>query len=233
MNHNFRGKYIAAATVAALGLFFCLGANPIRPTPPPQKSPHPETWLIAGQSNVETGEVAFAFSRHMLKNGRPVALLHASRGGTQIKAWLDGGGCREQFVRPYEKYQVDGILWWQGESDALDIDGKSYERYGKDFKRLVEEYRRAFGDVPFIYVTLQKYCSKLKNYEIPQQGYKADEPRNWTLCRELQSEALEIPNVFAVDTSDITFGDLHPKYSYDEIGKRAAKIALKLKYLGQ
>lgn len=51
------------------------------------------------------------------------------------------------------------------------------------------------------------------------------EPAEWTTCRQEQLEALSLSSVYAVETEDITNGEIHPTYAYEEIGRRAAEIA--------
>lgn len=41
-------------------------------------------------------------------------------------------------------------------------------------------------------------------------------------------KAIFLPNVYAVETEDITNGEVYPTYAYDEIGRRAAEIVLNL-----
>lgn len=211
----------------------CVGHEARAQKPPSSGSDNQErrveTWLIAGQSNLEQGQVAFAFARERFTKERPVALLNATWGGTRIEDWLRGGKCYGNRIEPYKGLHVDGILYWQGESDALNYTGDTWRTYGTSFKTLIHQYREMFGAVPFVFVTLQRYDRSLSATAVARPGATLDEPIEWRTCREGQLEAVSLPNVHAVRTADITNGEVHPTYAYAEIGRRAAEITLSLK----
>ena len=175
-----------------------------------------ETWLAVGQSNMVSSAVSSSFVKSMREKGIVVNVFLAAIDSTPISCWMKGGDCYEEKILPYVHEHVDGVFYWQGETEALGYEdlNDSAEVYGENFVQLIQEYREDFGDVPFVYVVLQNY--------FVEDGI---EPGLWAECREEQSEALQLPDVYGVETRDITNGDVHPVGAYDEIGSRAAEIA--------
>ena len=91
--------------------------------------------------------------------------------------------------------------------------------------------RILFGNVPVIFVTLQNYDNALNANQWADRtvSFNATSETNpWRITRENQLKALELNNIYAVETRDITFGEVHPSYAYEEIGRRAAKIAIEV-----
>lgn len=116
----------------------------------------------------------------------------------------------ETGIEPLQQYPIRGIIWYQGESNAQNME--THERL---FPLLVNSWRENWQEeLPFYYVQLSSI----------------DRP-SWTWFRDSQRRMMqEIPNCGMVVSSDR--GDslnVHPRYKR-EIGERLARWALNRTY---
>jgi sialate O-acetylesterase len=105
---------------------------------------------------------------------------------------------------------IKGILWYQGASDAHNIDLYKY-----NFEKLISSWRNLWKEnLPFYFVQLSSI----------------DRP-SWPYFRDMQRKvSLKIPNTFMAVSSD--FGDslnVHPTHK-QSLGERLALLALKNSY---
>jgi sialate O-acetylesterase len=105
---------------------------------------------------------------------------------------------------------IKGILWYQGESDAHNVD-----LYAYNFEKLISSWRNLWSEnLPFYFVQLSSI----------------DRP-SWPYFRDMQRKiSLLIPNTFMAVSSD--FGDslnVHPTHK-QPVGVRLALLALKNSY---
>lgn len=105
---------------------------------------------------------------------------------------------------------IKGIIWYQGESDAHNVD-----LYAYNFKKLIASWRKLWNEnLPFYFV-------QLSSIDRPSWPYFRDMERNLSL---------EIPNTFMAVSSDL--GDslnVHPTHK-QPIGERLALLAFKNTY---
>jgi len=110
-------------------------------------------------------------------------------------------------VRPLAGYPTAGVIWYQGESNAHNI-----EVHERLFDLLVKSWRQAFHDerLPFI-------MTQLSSIERP----------SWPAFRESQRQiALGSPDVYMAVSSDLgNPHDVHPR-SKKPVGERLARQAL-------
>jgi sialate O-acetylesterase len=123
--------------------------------------------------------VAYYFGRTLHQTlGVPVGLVHASAGGTSIQKWLPGeafqgipwakaylsysqvppwqevSSCYDDFIAPWERFPVRGVIWYQGESNGgTDIHGYAY-RYLLPLLLQTWRTRRGEPRLPFGIVQL-------------------------------------------------------------------------------
>lgn len=161
-----------------------------------------------------------------LEQTEPAALLNW-RGNDYIQPWCQGraklnapGKHRHPYepsylfsagIRPIEGLPVAGVIWYQGESNAHNI-----EVHERMFPRLVDSWRRTFKspDMPFLTVQLSSI----------------DRP-SWPLFRDSQRRlADEIPGVWMAVSSDLGDSlDVHPRRKAP-VGERLARLALNRVY---
>jgi sialate O-acetylesterase len=105
---------------------------------------------------------------------------------------------------------IKGILWYQGESDAHNVD-----LYAYNFKKLITDWRSLWKE------NLSFYFVQLSSIDRP----------SWPYFRDMQRKlSLEIPNTFMAVSSDL--GDslnVHPTHK-QPVGERLALLDLKNSY---
>ena len=130
-------------------------------------------------------------------------------------------------VHPLIPYAIEGVIWYQGESNA-----DRASQYRRAFPLLIRDWRQQWStampstvkpnpsaDFPFLFVQLANFGT-------------ADNSRgsNWAELREAQTMALSLPNTGMAVTSDIgNPSDIHPRNKQD-VGKRLAAEALRVAY---
>ena len=153
------------------------------------------------------GEFGHLLQEHL---GIPIGIICSCKGGTKIANWQKGSGLYNSYIARFPPYAIKGIIWWQGESNAVDYAGKTFAHYQDDFTRLITQWRQSFDDpnLPFIYVQLQRYlCDAKKDIEWnnSRDGYES-----WPLMRQAQLNVLKLPNTAMAVSVDLTDGDMHP-----------------------
>ncbi len=157
-----------------------------------------------------------------LEQTEPAALLNW-RGNDYIQPWCQGrarlnspGNHRHPYepsylysaaIRPLEGLPVAGVIWYQGESNAHNI-----EVHERMFPRLVDSWRRAFRspDMPFLTVQLSSIARP-----------------SWPLFRDSQRRLADrLPGVWMAVSSDLGDSlDVHPRRKAP-VGDRLARLAL-------
>ncbi len=125
-------------------------------------------------------------------------------------------GLYHGMTAPCRSYTIAGFIWYQGESNTH-VPWVYLER----MKRLVEGYRKEWGDetLPFLYVQLPNFSIDIYDSDADETG------QGWPALRELQRQALKIPETgmaVAIDLGEDN--DLHP-LNKEDIGRRLAMLA--------
>jgi sialate O-acetylesterase len=122
------------------------------------------------------------------------------------------GGCYSGMIHPIGGYGIKGVIWWQGENDAMSSNPDCYYAKG-GFRTLIRDWRQLWGqgDFPFIYVQLQASV-------IPQGN----------LIHDQQLQALEEPNTGMAICFD-SCGGVHPSNRIIA-ANRLVQCALNLAY---
>lgn len=171
--------------------------------------------------------VGAAFGMEMAKlTGRRAQVFAAPNGGTLLSCWEEGGNCNRDFIQPFINEPFKGVIWWQGESDALSYDPEVIGSYGARLAGFFASLRANNPTLPIIMVGLQHYCAS---------GSLEDgdcfEPLEWAAIRTAQNEvALADPLTEIVNIDSITSGSVHPTDSYDQIGRLLAQKAFQTVY---
>ncbi len=117
-------------------------------------------------------------------------------------------------VNPLIPYAIEGVLWYQGESNA----GRAYQ-YRKAFPLMITDWRKQWnqGNFPFYFVQLASFNAG---------NGDSKNGSTWAELREAQTMTLSLPSTGMSITTDIgEANDIHPKNKQD-VGKRLAAIAL-------
>lgn len=179
----------------------------------------------------------------------PVGIINASWGGSVIEAWMSRELLKDcpdvdlanaenpqvndmykpmimynAMFKPASKYTVNGIIWFQGESNI----SIANEVYADRLTAMAAQWRQDIGrgDIPFLIVELQPY-----DYYDGQYGLQDE---HGPLLREQQFKASKmIPNAGLVGTNDLAYEhertQIHASQKR-QIGERLCYQALALGY---
>lgn len=121
-------------------------------------------------------------------------------------------------IVPWIPYALRGVAWYQGEGNS-----SQPLEYTELLATLIQSWRDAWGqgDFPFLIVQLAGFMAKQT---------EAIEPFGWGSIRDVQREALRLPNTGLAVTTDIgDAADIHPR-NKQEVGRRLALWALGTTY---
>lgn len=137
---------------------------------------------------------------------------------TDVTRFQDiGSAMYHGMLEPLIGYGMEGVIWYQGESNVSKAD-----EYLPLFSGLINSWRNEWkqGDFPFLFV------------QLANNNAAKDFPDESKLARlqEAQSFALSLPNTGMAVINDIgEWNDVHPKNKLD-VGKRLALAAQKVAY---
>ena len=216
-------------------------------------------WVVCDNSDPDLLDCQSAYAVSFALNiqeqiGVPVGVVCSSQGGSTIKEWIpidgsstsgfeyymDGsnykGNYYNSMIAPMMPFAFKGILWWQGESDALKYSYPAFstfdiyeenDRYGEYLAKLVSTYRNGFtscvdGSMPFIQSGIV-YCNIF--------GI-ADLKEAWARFRDRQVSGKYTEGISEAYTANLwkywvlgQADNVHSPRKW-ESGKAAAKIAL-------
>lgn len=185
--------------------------------------------LIDGSDNSGTGP-GMSFSRSMRKKSsdRIIGLVPSAVGGAPIDSFAPQGPnflrslelVKEAMEFAPEVARLRGILWLQGESDAVE---ENYQSFEKKLHDLVDRYRIALADpnLPFIACTIGSFVNKGK----------------FLFASEINKILLDLPSqrehTACIDARDLKEGHIGDGMHYDadsqsEIGRRYADAYFEL-----
>jgi len=149
--------------------------------------------------------------RKTLPEAEQKTLPELKRPGYPVRSYAD---LFEQYIQPVMPFPVRGVIWYQGEANAMFAQGYPYRFY---LREMIRDWRAKWNvpDLPFFVVQLPFY----ENASI------------WGDLRDSQrTVSLQEKNVYLVPTLDI--GDcknIHPPKK-PELGQRLSLFALKYIY---
>lgn len=126
-------------------------------------------------------------------------------------------------LAPCFKHAVSGVLWYQGESDAMHP-----AEYKDMLLKMIDLWRHKFvygsKDLPFVLVQLPNWSDGWNEDSTSKDG-------GWAVTRQVQSDVAEIAGHtgLAVTIDAGEWNDLHPEKK-KTVGYRAAKEALRVAY---
>jgi len=188
--------------------------------------------------------VGYFFGKKLLAEiNRPVGLINASWGGTDITAWISWEAISENkaalarskkkdaanlpkrervkptrlynaMIYPLFPYALNGTIWYQGERNA-----RNAHEYADLTRAMVALWRKnfEFSEMPFYWCSLAAYNPKTSD---------PNAPSNWARLREQQTLALNVPFTGQAILTDA--GESHNIHPRDKKtpGERLAAIAL-------
>lgn len=172
-----------------------------------------EAWIDRKTLEFEFADILYDWTRNDFiqdwVRGRAVLNTKKSSGKLQRHPY-EPCYLYEAGIQPLQQYPIRGAIWYQGESNAHNIE--THERL---FPLLVESWRRNWAEeLPFYYVQLSSL----------------NRP-SWTWFRNSQRELMQkVPNCGMAVSSDRGDSlDVHPKRKR-EVGERLARWALNKTY---
>jgi sialate O-acetylesterase len=180
------------------------------------------SWKVCTPQSVPAfSGVLYFFGLRLHKDlGVPVGLINSSWGGSPIEPWTvrekGSGGMYNAMIAPLQPFPIRGVIWYQGETNALLKNGLKYRDKMAD---LIKGWRRTWGrDLSFYFVQIAPWGGRYEPGQLPAL---------W----EAQVATLKIPGTGMVVTTDLVdnINDIHPRNKKD-VGNRLALWALAKDY---
>jgi hypothetical protein len=142
------------------------------------------------------------FAIHLLERlpaGSTVGLVPCAVGGSELKQWHPEHGelYKNMIERTKRALESDdavlaGLIWYQGESEAMMEDPEDSSSYGLKFEQLLTSVRADLSapDLPTVFVIISSRSTKLVNLE---------------LMRKVQGD-IQLPSLCNVDSEPSTMG---------------------------
>ncbi|MCE5279144.1 MAG: hypothetical protein LLG03_14080 [Planctomycetaceae bacterium] len=180
-------------------------------------------WQPCSRGSVSTfSGCGFYFARNLHQELKvPVGIVVASSGGSFIEQWMpESGDLFARQVRPMLGMTIRGVIWYQGEANAIKGDGMGYLA---KHEKLIAGWRKAWGqdNLPFHFVQIVP-CS-MKMYK-PTELAKLWQAQRATLTK--------VPNTGMAICTDLCsdgMANIHPRNKWD-VGRRLALSALHQAY---
>ncbi len=215
----------------------------------PQKDIYGGIWVCSNEETLKDfSAVAYYFGKNLLDSlkNTPVALIKTAYGSATAESFMsketllskpyladhyrnyshttpskNPTWCYNAMINPLLKYQMRGVLWYQGEANCVRA-----SEYEETLTTLITSWRTSFGneEMPFYIAQLPPY-----NYGSFQQ--EAGDAYSAATLRQAQKEvAINTPNVEYVVTMDVgDVNDIHPT-NKQPVGERFAALALNYCY---
>ncbi|RYD96801.1 MAG: hypothetical protein EOP54_12755, partial [Sphingobacteriales bacterium] len=205
----------------------------------------PYGWQSAAPANMKHfSMVAYFFAKSLYeKYNVPIGIINSTYNGTIIEAWISHEGLinfpdlynqqptnvvatnpsyiYNAMISPLLNYEIKGMLWYQGENNALSSPAAA--RYRELLPAFISDMRAKYNkpNLPFLYVQLANYSSP----EHPQPISKVSE------LRESQAASQNISNVAMVVSHETSLAgiDIHPIHK-KPVGDRLSLAAQKIIY---
>lgn len=180
-------------------------------------------WKTCTPANVPNfSAVLYYFGKRLHKELKvPIGLINSSWGGSPIEPWTiangKSGGMYNGMIAPLTNFAVQGVVWYQGETNVIRKNGFAY---AAKKKALITGWRKSFGNkkLAFYYVQIAPWSGRYAPGQLPAL---------W----EAQVASLKIPGTGMVVTTDLVdnIRDIHPRNKLD-VGNRLSLWALAKTY---
>ena len=191
---------------------------------------------------------SYYFGKTLQKElNRPIGLIKSAQGASYIESWMDKENFNKfpaavaraarraknkkpapwyrrpntlfnATIHPLIPYRLNGIIWYQGESNS-----KYPDDYADLFRGLIAQWRRDFNDPELAFY----WCSLAAHHD---KSADAGEFTAWGMIRQKQTEVLNVPHTGqAILTDAGEAKDVHPR-NKKVAGERLAALALARSY---
>jgi type 1 glutamine amidotransferase len=195
------------------------------PDPVHSGDPHTRAERSAGQHKTRNkgAGLGLPFAVALAEStGVPIGLIASAHGGTSMEQWnpskkeQGGNSLYGSMLRQVKLAggKVKGVLWYQGESDAM---GGASKVFPKVFSDFIASVRSDFGqpELPFYYVQIGRFVN-------------GSDPRGWNAVQDAQRVIVDrVPNTAVISVVDLELDDLiHVgTQGLKRAGQRLARIA--------
>lgn len=197
-------------------------------SPDPVHSGDPKTRAersaVAHKTRTKGAGLGLPFAEALsASTGVPIGLVICAHGGTSMEQWnpaKKGEGGNSLYGSMMRQFhlaggKVKGVLWYQGESDAMG--GDAWKSYPQVFAHFIEAVRSDFGqpELPFYFVQIGRFVV-------------AANPPGWNAVQEAQRVLPDrVPYTAVISVIDLELDDLiHVgTQGLKRAGKRLARIA--------
>ncbi|MGE9290916.1 MAG: sialate O-acetylesterase [Puniceicoccales bacterium] len=127
----------------------------------------------------------------------------------------------DNLIKPFGRFPIKGVLWYQGESDS-----SMAAAYSERFKVLVEDWRNLFGDetLPFLYVQVAYGTGELYTGEPVENTGSELKGEQFLSLSEVPYTAMVVTDDLMVPSDDVHYKNKLP------VGQRLAWAALSTVY---
>ncbi|VVB10406.1 unnamed protein product [Arabis nemorensis] len=194
---------------------------------PPECAPNPSILRLSSDlrweqaheplhSDIDTNKVcgvgpgmafANAVMNRLNKDSDVIGLVPCASGGTAIKEWERGSHLYETMVKRTEESLKSGgetkaLLWYQGESDVLDI--HDAESYGSNMDRLIKNLRQDLNlpSLPIIQVAIASGGGYIDKVREAQLGLKLSN----VVCVDAKGLPLKPDNLHLTTEAQVQLG---------------------------
>ena len=181
----------------------------------------------AHKSRTKGAGLGLPFAVTMVEStGVPIGLVACAHGGTSMEQWnpskkeQGGKSLYGSMLRQVKDAggKVKGVLWYQGESDAL-APGAAWQAFPQVFSDFITAVRSDFGqpELPFYFVQIGRFIAGAN-------------PKGWNAVQDAQRTIPErVPNTAVVSVIDLELDDgIHVgTQGHKRAGQRLARVALR------
>lgn len=204
----------------------------------------PESWQLCNAASLKKfSGIGYFFGKQLSeKLNVPVGIINSSWGGTQAELWVPNSAIAESallqeladkqakvdyrptqpgivynaMIHPLLGYPIQGILWYQGESNV-----GTWRGYYPLMSSLIQTWRKnwftaaqTYRDLPFYFVQIAPY------------QYRSADNRTSAYLREQQERTLRLPQTGMVVVNDLVenIQDIHPRQK-KEVANRLFSLA--------
>lgn len=175
-------------------------------------------WFFGNPETVKhCNPIAYYFAREVSQKTHVMtAAVRLAWGGQYIERFYNGAGIYEHMLKPWGRFPVKGVIWYQGENN-LHKDGDRLA-YALKLQLLINDYRRLWNDpkLPFFIVQLPPAIYSTQPF---------NDAHSLPVFLEAQRQALAIPFTAMANTADLGMSNgLHQPQKY-EVAMRLANLA--------
>lgn len=174
-------------------------------------------WFACNPKDIaEASPIAYYFAREVSKKTSVMtAVVRISWGGNVIERFYKGANNYEHMLKPWSRFKIKGVIWYQGESNIIAGDGLGY---ALKQQIMIRDLRSLWGNpqLPFLIVQMPPAIYSTRPFL---------NENSLSYFQEAQRQTLEIPFTSMAVASDLGMANgLHQPQKY-ELAERLVNLA--------